>query len=99
MLRLLAQTVEAPPNFWVSLGVFSTTAAVLVAWIRFLIVQLNRKDDELAALHGELREARAEIRDTNKAQLELAERALPSLNETARLVAEASDELRRSRRQ
>lgn len=91
------------PNLWTQLGIAGAIVALSV-W--FIILQEKRHAKETARLereldqaHQELKEERAQNRELSKSHMALAERALPSLNETARVVAEASDELRRSRRQ
>lgn len=94
---------QAPdPNIWTQLGV---AAGIVALSVWFILLQekrhskeVERLDGEIETLRQELRDERAQNRELAKSQLELAERALPSLNETARVVAEASDELKRSRR-
>lgn len=89
-LEVLSQTAP-DPSPWMQLGVAGITVGFAI-WIILLLLKMLREKDRL------IEEQRQEIRDLTRDQMGLAERALPSLNDAARVVAEAVDELKQSRR-
>lgn len=101
--QLLTGQVAPDPSPWAQLGVYAVTVTFAV-WVVLILLKMIRdrdrkieeKDQEIRDLH---KEKDLEVRELSRGQMALSERVLPSLNETARVVAEASDELRRSRRQ
>lgn len=100
---LTAQTGPlADPSPWTQLGVAGLLVALSVWFCWILLKMIADRDRTIAEKDIEIRqllkEKDQEIRELSRSQMELAERALPSLNETARVIAEASDELKRSRR-
>jgi cell division protein FtsB len=87
---------------WSQLGVAGLLVGLSVWFCLILLKMLRSRDQTIEEKDAEIRqllkEKDQEIRELSKAQMELAERALPSLNDTARVVREAVEELRRSRR-
>lgn len=88
LLTVLAQTELSPTwDFAQNLGVAGIVAAILGWQLSLRVKELREKDQAYAKRDAE---RDAELRNANQKLLELAERALPLLGESARALTEVA---------